>query len=127
MVLAYHASGCMQYEAALPWDAEMQPLSGVPCGCACVLRSELANHGWLAEHVSATAVISGVPVQKPPALHPIARQLRLAPAAPTCSCSSAPADAIPEFNIFGLQRLFNDLGGIRCKPCPSALPAPALS
>lgn len=30
--------------------------------------------------------------------------------------TSHPADAIPEFNIFGLQRLFNDLGGIRCVP-----------
>lgn len=70
VVLAYHASGCMQYEAALPWDAEMQPLSGVPCGCACVLGSELANHGWLAEHVSATAVISGVRSQTPPGASP---------------------------------------------------------
>ena len=26
---------------------------------------------------------------------------------------STPADAVPEFNIFGLQRLLNDLGGLR--------------
>lgn len=31
-----------------------------------------------------------------------------------CKQSNLTADAIPEFNIFGLQRLFNDLGGIRC-------------
>ena len=25
-----------------------------------------------------------------------------------------PADGVPAFNLFGLQRLLNDLGGIRC-------------
>ena len=25
-----------------------------------------------------------------------------------------PADGVPDFNLFGLQRLLNDLGGIRC-------------
>lgn len=27
--------------------------------------------------------------------------------------AALPADAVPEYNLFGLQRLFNDLGGIR--------------
>ena len=33
--------------------------------------------------------------------------------APLLPCHPVAADAVPAFNIFGLQRLFSDLGGIR--------------